>query len=414
LGLLSCVEADQGPGGHDSPPRDDTSSVGDTSEEDTGDGQEPREDRWTFAVFMNGDNNLDAYVEHDLNELERVGSGDGVNVLVQADRSADRDNTWTGTRRYYIKHDTDPGTVHSRIMDDLGEQDMGDPGTLADFLLWADSRYPARHFALVMWDHGDSWNLVPPPPGISEDGTSRSWMSIAEGELSEALRPLVARRGPLDVIGFDACLMASWEVAHSLREQASYLAGSEASEGWEGYAYEPLLAMMREDDQVSPAEVAAELARGAVEEGGEDTHSAIDLTRINALSTAMDSLAERVLDDETREPTILSLRDDARGMYPGWEDWYLDLGDFAWIVETAPDPALAEAGRAVREALEGAVVAHHESARYRFARGLTVFFDLSDPASLDLYQGGAGATWAQETRWDEMLLKLADTTPSLR
>ena len=33
-------------------------------------------------------------------------------------------------------------------------QSMSDPGTLSDFIRWSAERYPAKKYALVLWDHG--------------------------------------------------------------------------------------------------------------------------------------------------------------------------------------------------------------------------------------------------------------------
>ena len=38
--------------------------------------------------------------------------------------------------------------------------------------------------------------------------------------------------------------------------------------------------------------------------------------------------------------------------------------------------------------------------------GLTVFFDPRRPYWTDLYTNGAGATWAQDTHWDDYLLSI--------
>src|SRR5688500_15670915 len=107
--LLACTSpqpGSAGSGNHD----DDATPDPDGEPADTGDTEgEPAEiARWTFLVWMDGDNDLEEYVVHDLNELEQVGSGDGINVVVQADRIPgydDSDGDWTGTRRYFITPD---------------------------------------------------------------------------------------------------------------------------------------------------------------------------------------------------------------------------------------------------------------------------------------------------------------------
>jgi len=371
--------------------------------------------RWTFAVFMNGDNNLESYVTHDLNELEEVGSTDGVNVVVQADRipgySTD-DGDWTGTRRYFITGDKDDDVVHSEVVEDMGELDMGDPAVLSDFLLWADQTYPAEHMAVILWDHGDGWTMTddaapPVSDAISDDETSGTWMSVAEGQLVDGLAPVVAERGPLDVIGFDACNMASWEVAHALRHSADYLAASEATVGWSGLQYAPALAFLRDTPDATGAELADNLAREAAETGGEWTFSATDLSQMDAVATSLDALAGLYLGDKARFADWQTRRSDARAVDHTYPNWYMDLGDFAAVTAGSNDPKEAALGGAVSDALEGAMVGSYGNMPYAWAGGLTVFTATHKGAYLDLYHSGAGASWAQATRWDDLLLAVS-------
>ncbi|MCK6530746.1 clostripain-related cysteine peptidase [Myxococcota bacterium] len=365
--------------------------------------------RWLFLVYMNGDNDLEAYIPHDLNELEEVGSGDGVHVVVQADRIPgyhSGDGDWTGTRRYYVRADGAPQQVGSELVEDLGELDMGDPAVLSDFLLWAMEEYPAERVALVLWNHGDGWGVTSPGSGlISSDDTSGSVISIADGELREALQPFVDAHGSLDLIGFDACNMASWEVGHSLRDQALAMVASEATVGGEGLQYGPALDLLRSDADADGADLAADMARQAVEVGGEWTFSAIDLGGMDALAEAIDAFAGRILDDPSLDAEVLACRDEARGTYgTAWEEFYLDLVDFATVTASA-SPALSDSALAVAEAARASVLANHAGGPYPFATGLTLFFD-DHAGYVAAYADGPGATWAQETRWDEVVTHL--------
>ena len=83
---------------------------------------------------------------------------------------------------------------------------MGDPAELSEFLLWTHANYPAEHYALVFWNHGGGF-------WIASDDTDGGMIDVTNGELESALRPLVDQRGPIDVVAFDACNMAQWEVA---------------------------------------------------------------------------------------------------------------------------------------------------------------------------------------------------------
>lgn len=387
----------------DSTPTDDTG----TPTDDTGT-TPPDIARWTFLVFINGDNNLETYVTHDLNELESAAAGEGVNVVVQADRIAGYDSTdgdWTGTRRYFINADDDLETVTSPVLEDLGELDMGDPAVLSDFLLWAAETYPAERTVLFLWDHGDSWSLTgeaPPPPSISSDDTSESYMSIAQGELHAGLAPYVEAYGKLDLIGFDACLMASWEVAHTLQDQADYMLASEVSVGAEGYRYQPAIDLLRREETATTEELAVQMVTDMVAEGTEWGETAVDLRGVARLSVAIDALAGLALEDPEASELLWTCRGNADGCYPGWEQWYLDIGDLTTEVQTqVGEGPLVEAAAEVRDALDATVLEVQGAALYSFITGLTIFADTSDPMALRSYGHG---TWAEDTRWDDWLL----------
>jgi hypothetical protein len=368
--------------------------------------------RWNYLVFMNGDNDLESYVTHDLDELEEVGSVDGVNVLVQADRIEgydDDDGDWTGTRRYFITADGVKGEVGSEVLADMGELDMGDPSVLSDFLMWAAASYPAEHTALILWDHGDGWYATldgdaNPPPAISWDDTDGGDLSIAEGDLRDALEPFVSTHGPLDVIGFDACNMSGFEVGHSLREQALFMSAAETTVGWEGFQYGDAVALLAENAAADGRELAAEMSRGAVEDGGEYTHAALDLAKMDQLATAVDALAGLALEDPD---TFEWARDRAKSADRMWHDYYLDLADLAQVLAGGDDQAMASAAADVGEALDEAFVASYRSDDYEFLGGLWIYGS-EDEEYIDAYAYGDGATWARATRWDDLLLSFAE------
>jgi hypothetical protein len=383
---------------------DDDDSAGD-DDDTTGD-----QARWTYMVFMNGDNDLESWVVRDLNELEQVGSGDDVHVVVQADRIPgydDSDGDWTGTRRYYIQGDSDMQQVGSPVLEELGELDMGDPLVLSEFVMWAHENYPAERMALVLWDHGDGWTIAPRPQEIiSWDDTDGGSLSIADGDLRLSLEELVAARGMLDVIGFDACNMASWEVGHSLRDQVAYMVGSSATVGMQGLQYGDALALLR-DVGADPdgRDLADNMARTAVEIGNEWTFSATDLGQMDVLAAAMDDLAGVVLGDPSLESEVLGDRDDAHAADFHYETWYVDLRNFAVLVSMSDDAAYAAAGQSVVDAMDTCIVGAYGNQPMAWNGGLTTYFDLS-PVYFNIYANADNATWSQETRWDDLLQQL--------
>ena len=390
---------------------DDVVDDGDANTDD----QPTDQARWTFLFFINGDNNLEEWVVPELNYLEEVGSGHGVHIVVQADRIpgyATDDGDWTETRRYYITADSNTKKVSSKVVEHLGELDMGASETLSDFLLWARKEYPAERTVLVFWDHGDSWygDQVSPPPTtrtVSDDETSNSSLSIAQGDVNEGLATSVQRSGPIELIVFDACFMASWEVAHSLQGYARYIAASEATMGEVGLYYVDAIRMVRDDPLVDAAALADSMAAKSVGHG-EQTYSAVTIDALGQVSSAVDQLARAVLADDSLVQPLLQARTNARGLSTKWKDWYLDLNDLGAKLCDSDDARLHSHGQAIQAGIETAVVGAYGNNSYPWAGGLTIMFDTSDKQSLGRYTNGAGATWSQDTKWGELLLHLAD------
>ncbi|MBF0503435.1 MAG: hypothetical protein HQM09_25195, partial [Candidatus Riflebacteria bacterium] len=100
---------------------------------------------WTFAVFLNADNNLDPFGVEDMNEMSKVGSNDWLNVVTLTGRE-------DGSRSYnYITK----GNVGK--FKDPGKVDMGDYHQLINFTQFIVTNFPAKHYAIVIWNHGSGW-----------------------------------------------------------------------------------------------------------------------------------------------------------------------------------------------------------------------------------------------------------------
>lgn len=350
---------------------------------------------WTIAVWMDGDNDLEPAIPGDLDELERSAT-DGTTIVVQVDRApgyTSADGDWTGTRRYEIVGSTDHG-VGSPPIAELGEVDMGDGAALAEFLLWAHATYPAEHFAVVLWNHGAGFS-------IASDDTSGSSIDLHDGELTDALQPLVDARGePIDVVAFDACNMGQWEVAETLIGQARVVTASEAFVSLRGYAYDEVFPALPSD--ADAADLGDRLAWSAGDFNRELTHAAISIDDVPALTRAIDALAGVYLADPARYTDFRRARAEARGADRQWEEFWLDLGSFADAASASTDPEIAAAASGVREALDVAVIGNYTDPRLGYASGLTILADTSHVSWLRRYGRGR---WS-DTRWDDLLVAI--------
>lgn len=206
------------------------------------------EAQWTVLVYMDGDNNLEKWVTRDIDkELAAVGSNADVQVVVLADRIpgySDADGDWTGTLAFNVWKGMK--ATPDNAVADWGERDMGSPQTLVDFISWARTSYPAKHYALCLWDHGWGWW-----PGYTmHDVTSNDTLDM------DKLRRAMEATGGVDMVGMDTCLGQTIEVGATFRGFAKAIAASEDAIGYSGVDYAQVLAKL----QAKPAMGAAALA----------------------------------------------------------------------------------------------------------------------------------------------------------
>ena len=194
---------------------------------------------WTMMIYMS-DCDLETWALRDINEMEEIPSGAHLNMVVQLDRweskSAKDDRTdgnWTTAKRFKITPDDDPLSIGSEEILDLGEINSGDPDELVDFAAWTMENYPADRYALVLWNHGSGIDGICWEQSLEEEEDV-----ITIPELGEALDIITSGGSePLDIIGFDACLMSTIEVAYEIENYAGYLIGSEITEPTFGWDY---------------------------------------------------------------------------------------------------------------------------------------------------------------------------------
>ncbi|MBN1967429.1 MAG: hypothetical protein JW910_22435, partial [Anaerolineae bacterium] len=342
---------------------------------------------WTVMVYIAADNDLEEFAISDLNELELMGSTTDVNVVVQLDRATGYDSSngnWTDTRRIFITRDEDYNRIESEVVQNLGETNTGDPDTLADFATWAMQTYPATRYALVIWDHGGSWLGIATDASADDDDLSMP-------EVGEALAAIVqANNGqPLDLIGFDACLMSQFEVYYTVAPYALYGVGAEENipgYGWDYFT--PIQALVQ-----NPAGDGLALGRAIVDSFVEFYSEVVtyydvfdlgvvDLTQAGDVLAALNDFEQAVA---ANPAAVLSAIADARNntiAFGGFDDpQYFDIWSAADLIqfmdlleELSPSAPVAQAAQVVATAGEQMAVYHLANAALQESRGMTIYF----------------------------------------
>ena len=353
--------------------------------------------KWTFMVFMAGDNNLDGAALRDITEMAQAGSTAEVNIIAQLDRAGA-----TPTRRFKI---TKGGGYKKDVIAELGETNTGDPAVLADFLKWAVKDYPAEHYFLVLWNHGSGWwEDERKKKGIAYDDTDNDYLNNVE--LTSVLETFMQATGEkVDILGMDACLMTMVEVAYQLQDTVQFIVGSEIEEPFEGWPYHTILKYLTQHPKVTPSVLAVETAKLYVKSYAnttEDvTQSVIATAKLDPITLKLNELVKLLLDPALAKAAQSAVAAAWRVTPKFYNNMYLDLYRFAANLQKK---AIGEVRLKAGELLKTLVVSAKNSVIYsgkhgKFAKdmkGLAIYFPPANvnTAYYDLHFSG-DCQWAE-------------------
>jgi|GEM_PF-1134063 len=368
----------------------------------------PQQASWTFMVYMAADNNLEGAGIDDFLEMAVAGSDPNLNIVVQFDRIPGYDGSydnWTSTKRFRITPGMTPAAANALM--DIGEANMGSPQTVIDFVNWARANYPADHYALIFWNHGGGWlsDLQPRPEGVTPEDFC--WDDTDGGDAitsAELYQVLDSTTGggvtPLDQVGFDACLMAMWEVDNQIKPFGSAVSvSSEELEPWDGWPYDTILTDLKANPDWAPAQLGYDIVQRYYESyGNSETQSAKDLgVAYTELNHAVDALAEALV---VYEPTYHNQYNTARSAAQDFGSSFIDLYDFAAKIETyVAQPEVHAAADALMAAVDAALIHERHGPSWPGAHGIDLYF----PLSLDNWTAYKALRSSDLTHWDEFV-----------
>ncbi len=382
---------------------------------------------WTVMVFLNAKNNLEPFSFPNFDQMASVGSTDRVHVLVEFGRPhqhySSEYGAWSKTLRFRVTKGMTP--TEPNALEDLEQVNMGDGAALAGFVTWARAKFPAKRELLVIWDHGQGWRVrtatavrgaeraryvalrralrAHATPGPTDLASVPDHMRIHGGvryvshdedtgdklynrEIQDALAGVTKTR-KLDVIGFDACLMAMIETGYALRGVGKVVVGSEELEPGAGWNYARWLKPLVDDPASHDAAKLGQLLVSAYRDeygNHEDaTMSAVSLAKVGGLAKAVSAFAERARTKLAGQLKVLKKARTACANYaPGYGLNSIDLARFLGQVHdaSAADAGLRDTARAALDALEGSVLGNYASTSRQGAfgsKGVAIYFPAS-------------------------------------
>ena len=281
---------------------------------------------------------------------------------------------------------------HTGVTEVYNEQITGSgrTETLADFLRYCRNEHPADHTMVLFWNHGAGAFGFGADMLFGGQGFSLKDMRTA----FESVCVLDENNPPFDVIGFDACLMASMEVAGAFHGFADYLVGSEDVEPGNGWDYTAWLSAMADNPRINPLQLCKAITDSyitfytrsgiAQNQPAAQLFSVIDLCRADELEAAYGRLMARALDDSAESANVAALlgRCANRSIkYAGSDHNYFNTLDLGLFMKEAAQYYPDEAN-AVLDLVNETVLYNLACGVHAQSTGITVFY----PSTItDLY-----------------------------
>ena len=302
LSLTACSDEDYEDTSADA--ATDTTTVADTAAETTA----VEDGSWAIYWYLCGSDleSNGGFATNDLSELMEVELPENVNVVIETGGSAVWQNDLMDAEKLQRWLYNSEGL---QLVDEQPSASMGEAQTLADFLAFAKGNYPAEKTAVVFWNHG----------GGSVSGAAfdeiYGYDSLTLDEMYQAFSSVwtpSTEKQPLELVGFDTCLMATVDVANTFSDLAHYLVASEETEPANGWYYSQWVGALAENPSMNGEELGKVICdayyAGCEEVGTQDntTLSLTDLTKVQPLLDAYDTFGAEALAAACTDPGFFS------------------------------------------------------------------------------------------------------------
>ena len=299
-------------------------------------------DTVTIMVYMCGTDLESKYGmgTKDIQEMLSATLSDKVNLIIETGGCNKWQNNVISSSKNQI-YKIENGKLKC-LQKDAGTAAMTDPNNLTSFIKYCEKNYPADRNMLIFWDHGGG--------SLSGYGYDEKHPSSSSMSLSKINGALKKANCKFDVIGFDACLMATFETALVCSEYADYLIGSEESEPGTGWYYKNWLTELASNTSVKTVDLAQTIIDDFISScrssGSTVTLSVVDLaelqgtvpTAFNEFST---STTELIKSDDYKK--VSTARANVRQFAKESRINQVDLIDLAQRIGTDEAKELAEA-----------------------------------------------------------------------
>lgn len=301
-------------------------------------------DTVTIMVYMCGTDLESKYgmATSDLNEMASAVQSDKVNIIIETGGTSKwKNNIITPKVNQIWKL---AGNKIQSINQNLGKKAMTDPNTLAEFIKFCGTNYPANRNILIFWDHGAG-----SVQGYGYDELYPN-QSMSVDKIAAALK---AGGVKFDIIGFDACLMANMETAIAVEPYADYLLASEETEPGTGWYHTNWVNLLAKNSSTSSLELGKQIIDDFVtvrQQGAtssdKNTLSLVDLAEFkNTVPSALSAFSKKISSDVKNNAyqSVADARSVTREFAQSNRLDQIDLIHFCETLNTTESKALSKA-----------------------------------------------------------------------
>lgn len=416
-----------------------------------------------FIVYVAAVNNLATFAPRNIEQMRKAlthnNNNDLLTVFVHVDIVLAGNQK--ATRRYLIEKNK--MTLVNEKDTSSQSMDSGDPQTLVSCCKWAIENYPAKKYALILWNHGtgildpnvpkmiDTTSLFVYNPISNQLEVNRNiefldylyafnnmknddqrgicWDDITGNFLTNrkldaaltAIRKECMQGKKFDLIGFDACLMSMLEVANLLKPHARNMVSSQEVILGAGWNYHTTLAPVS-TTAMSTREFATHIVQNFAKTyspiTGDYTLAALDLDRVGEVEKNVDTVANLLLEclalQKNKSVTQAIKASYSKNACTHFDEpSYIDLHHFYSNLQQNLDQfnlqsnkrdalvaQLATTLRDGKELITQVAYANAVGKGLSHARGISIYFP-----SNRVYMSYATTPFAQSNSWDNFLRK---------
>ena len=247
---------------------------------------------WAVYWYLCGSNleSEDGAASADLAELLKARLPDNVKVVIQTG-GASKWHRPGISPKHISRYVYQGGKLE--LLAKLPQASMGDEKTLTSFLAFCKEKFSADHQVFVFWDHGGG-----SIGGVAND-ENFDFDALSLKEINNSFKQVYTAspaRPPFEIIGFDACLMATLDTASAISGFAKYMVASQDVEPANGWQYTAWVNALGANPSISPEALGKTICdtylEGCeeVQTAGNATLSLIDLAKIPFVNLAYNAL----------------------------------------------------------------------------------------------------------------------------